>query len=77
MTHKLINVLVLSVIVLSTAGCAAVRLVENSLGYGIDRTTVVDTEERRDEVRPRDFQIQFGATETDFRFQLQYVPLQN
>ena len=74
MTHKLINVLVLSVIVLSTAGCAAVRLVENSLGYGIDRTTVVDTEERRDEVRPRDFQIQFGATETDFRFQLQYVP---
>lgn len=74
MTHKLINVLVLSVIVLSTAGCSAVRLVENSFGYGIDRTTVVDTEERRDEVRPRDFQIQFGATETDFRFQLQYVP---
>ena len=74
MTHKLINVLVLSVIVLSTAGCSAVRLVENSFGYGIDRTTVVDTEERRNEVRPRDFQIQFGATETDFRFQLHYVP---
>ncbi len=74
MKHKLINVLVFSVIVLSTAGCSAVRLVENSFGYGIDRTTVVDTEERRNEVHPRDFQIQFGATETDFRFQLQYVP---
>lgn len=74
MKHKLINVLMFSVIVLSTVGCSAVRIVENSFGYGIDRTAVVDTEERRDEVRPRDFQIQFGATDTDFRFQLQYVP---
>lgn len=74
MIHKLINVLTFSVIVLSTVGCSAVRIVENSFGYGIDRTAVVDTEERRDEFRPRDFQIQFGVTDTDFRFQLQYVP---
>ena len=74
MKHVLVNMMLIILISISTAGCTVVRVMQTRGGYAVEKT-VKNTEERRTQLSRRDFRLGFEATESRLGIRLEYRPL--
>ena len=73
MKNRLISLMIIVLISISTVGCSAVRLIQTRAGYEVEKT-VGGTEERQTQLSYRDFQLGFGATGDQLGIRLEYRP---
>ena len=73
MKHNLISLAAVVLIMVSTAGCSVVRLMETAAGVGVEET-VIDTETRQSNLSRKDVRLRFDATGNKLSFRLQYQP---
>ena len=73
MKHKLVNLTLIFLITMSTAGCSVVEFTKLYTGFKVGKT-VSHIEERRGQLSQSDFHLQFDTTGNDLSFHLQYQP---
>ncbi len=74
MRRNFISLTVIVLILMSTASCSVVRVIENRQGYGIRQTAARGIKERQNQLSRRDFQMKFNATGSELSLRLQYLP---
>ena len=73
MKHVLINMMLITLISISTAGCTVVRVMQTNAGSNAEKL-VKNTEERRTQLSQRDFRLRFNATGSQLGVRLEYRP---
>ena len=73
MKHVLINMMLITLISISTAGCTVIRIMQTNAGHAIEKT-VENIEERKTQLSQRDFRLGFDATGSRLGVRLEYRP---
>ena len=73
MKNRFINLTLTVLILISSVGCSAVKVVQTQARIGVERT-VGAAEERRTKLDKRDFRLGFNATENQLGIRLEYRP---
>ncbi len=73
MKNRFINLTLIVLILISTVGCSAVKVVQTQARIGVEKT-VGAAEERRTKLNRRDFRLGFNATENQLGVRLEYRP---
>lgn len=76
MKDKLIGLTMVVLILMSAAGCAAVRVMQTNAGHAVQKTVGVP-QERKTPLSKKDFRLGFGATRNQLDVRLQYRPYYN
>lgn len=76
MKHVLVNMMLIILISISTAGCTVVRVMQTRGGYAVEKT-VKNTEERSTQLSRKDFRLGFDVTEIRLGIRLEYRPYYN
>ena len=76
MKYWLINLGIIVLISVSTAGCTVVRIMQTQSGFAVEKTAT-NTEERKTDLNKRDFRLGFGATNDSLGIRLEYRPYYN
>ena len=73
MKQALINMMLITLISISTAGCTVIRVMQTNAGHAVEKT-VGNTEERKTQLSQRDFRLGFDATGNRLGVRLEYRP---
>ena len=76
MKHGLINLALIAVISINTAGCTVVRVMQTRAGYAVEKI-VKNTEGRQTQLSQRDFRLRFDAMQGGLGVRLEYRPYYN
>ena len=73
MKQVLINMILITLISISTAGCTVIRVMKTNAGHAVEKT-VENTEERKTQLSQRDFRLGFDTTGSRLGVRLEYRP---
>lgn len=73
MKQVLINMMLITLISISTAGCTVIRVMQTNAGHAVEKI-VGNTEERQTQLSQRDFRLGFDATGSRLGIRLEYRP---